>query len=114
MKNLLRLALVSILIPFALVAGKNSTKPKPITLSTMPCNMNNGQACILVVGSGYVGGKSVAIDIDGPGTSETFTAPASSNGDIALYIYEAYGTGTYMVTSYQTTKMAASTSFDIP
>ncbi|MSV35910.1 MAG: hypothetical protein EXQ47_09975 [Bryobacterales bacterium] len=113
MKHLLRLAIVSILIPFALLAGKNSPGPKPLTLSTMPCNIDNGQACILIVGSGYVGSKNVTIQITGASTSETLVAPASSNGDIALYVYETFAPGSYLVTSYQTNKIGASTSFEV-
>jgi len=51
---------------------------------------------------------------DGIAGTETFTAPANSNGQIALYIYENYASGIYMVTSISGSKVMATTSFDVP
>lgn len=113
MKHILRLAIVSILIPFALLAGKRTSGPAPKTLSVMACNIDNGQPCVLIVGSGYVVSKNVTIEITGASTSDTFIAPASGSGNIAIYIYQAFAPGSYLVTSYQTNKIAATTSFEV-
>ena len=115
MKHLLCLVVLSAVVPFALSARK-APGPKPATLFATACNAGVSQPCVLVGGSGYAADKWVTIDIVGP-TSETHRTPADRNGNIALYIYEAYPPGYYTVTSYQGSKMLtlmATTGFEIP
>ena len=100
-------------IPFVLMAGKGA-RVVSATLNVTSCNVATTQACILVTGSGYASGKNVTIDVDGPGVSDSFVAPANRDGIIALYIYESYDPGYYTVTAFQGTKLAATAGVDIP
>ena len=111
MKHLLRLLTLSILIPLALLAGKAPRTPST-TLVADTCNVGTSQPCVLIHGSGYAKGKNVTIQVVGT-TSETFVAPANGSGNIALYIYEAYAPGYYVVTSYQGAGTTATTGLEI-
>lgn len=113
MKYALRLSVLAILIPFALLAGKTPRTTGP-TLNASACNVGSTQPCILITGSGYGVSKTVTIEVDGGATSESFTAPANSSGQIALYISVAFPPGIYTVTSFQGSKLMATTSFDVP
>ena len=110
MKHVLRIAALSAMIPFLLLAGKTT---RGATLVATSCNIAPTDQCIMITGSGYGASKDVIIDLSGTASGQ-YIAPANRQGNITVYIYDPLPSGPYMATATQTFKLMASTGFDIP
>ena len=113
MKHVLRIAALSAMIPFLLLAGKGTKGTTSATLVATSCNIAPTDQCIMITGSGYGASKDVIIDVSGAGSGQ-YIAPANRQGNITVYIYDQTASGSYLVTATQTFKLMASTGFDIP
>lgn len=113
MKHALRIAALSVMIPFLLLAGKGTRGTTSPTLVATSCNIAPTDHCVMITGSGYGASKDVIIDISGTASAQ-YIAPANRQGNITVYIYDPLPTGPYLATATQTFKLMASTGFDIP